>query len=100
MNVEGAARRRLEYVLRQEEPIGHDHGGIGADGAEAFRFLWAFQRFGREHRETRLLRGLFPRDFFHGEIWRSHEDDAHRRALWFAIPWRGGAASHLYHSSR
>ena len=39
-------RRGLENVVRQDQPISHDHGGIGVERAEALLFPGAFSDSG------------------------------------------------------
>jgi hypothetical protein len=109
MDVEDAVTRGVENGLRQDQSIGHDHGGIGVEGLESRLFLRTLETLWREHKYARLLGRLMHRRFTHahaapgrtrrlgvnggnlvaciangakrrhGEVRRSHEDNAHHR---------------------
>ena len=109
MQVEGAMARAVENGLGQDNAIGHDHRGIGAERSEARLLFGALQPRRREHGEARSLGlllhggwaqghappglarrlGVDRHDLVaaatdraqrgHREVGRSHEDDAHRR---------------------
>ena len=108
MQVEGAVSRSLEDRRRQDQPIGHDHRGVGVKRPEAFQLLGVLQpfrcaqgeprrfscgldgRFAQSHAAAGAARrlGINASDLVarfedrakarHGEIGRAHEDDAHR----------------------
>jgi hypothetical protein len=51
----------VEDGLRQNQPIGHDHGSVGIEGGEARLLLPTLQPRRRQHLEVRLLGGLLHR---------------------------------------
>ena len=56
MHVEAAERGDVEYGLRQNQPIGHDHHHIGIEGRQFVLGASVLERGGLAHRQ-RMLKG-------------------------------------------
>ncbi len=126
MDIEGAVARALQNWRRQDEPIGHDNGGVGFKRTKVLLLLSALQPLRGAHGEPRLLGGLVNRRFArghapprragrlcvdrgdimarfengaksrHGEVGRAHEDDAHHRAQSCDLRGRGITRDSLF----